>query len=75
MLQGGDHSGNTEFKTLVEESQFEVEPSGSETRGRQSTLALDYLMEDREESGIVAPKWYDYEDLVGYVLIEAEETY
>jgi hypothetical protein len=24
-------------------------------------------MRDREESGIVAPKWYGYEDLVYYV--------
>jgi hypothetical protein len=39
--------------TLVEESQFEVEPSDSETRGRLSTLALGYLMGDREESGIL----------------------
>ncbi|WJX37206.1 hypothetical protein P8452_24990 [Trifolium repens] len=30
-------------------------------------MALGYLMRGREESGIVAPKWYDYEDLVvGY---------
>ncbi|KAK2429918.1 glutathione S-transferase L3 [Trifolium repens] len=36
-------------------------------------MALGYLMRGREESGIVAPKWYDYEDLVGYVSIVAEE--
>ncbi|MCI93908.1 hypothetical protein A2U01_0115206, partial [Trifolium medium] len=28
---------------------------------------------DREKSGIVAPKWYGYGDLVGYVPIVAEE--
>jgi hypothetical protein len=39
--------------TLVEESQFEVEPSDSGTRGRLSTLALGYLMGDKEESGIL----------------------
>jgi hypothetical protein len=27
------------------------------TTGRQSTLALDYLMRDMEDSGIVGPKW------------------
>jgi hypothetical protein len=37
-------------------------------------MALGYLMRGREESGIVAPKWYDYEDLVGYVSIVAEEV-
>jgi hypothetical protein len=42
-------------------------PSDSGTRGRQSTLTLGYLMRDREESGIVATKWYGYEDLVYYV--------
>jgi hypothetical protein len=31
-------------------------------------------MGDKEESGIVAPKWYGYEDLLGYVPIEAEEV-
>ena len=31
---------------------------------KHSTMALGYLMRGREESGIVAPKWYDYEDLV-----------
>jgi hypothetical protein len=56
----------------VEESQFKVEPSDSWTRGIQ--LALRYLMVDREENGIVAPKWYDYEDLVYYVSIVAEEV-
>jgi hypothetical protein len=30
-------------------------------------------MRDTEESGIVAPKWYDYEYLVDYVLIETKE--
>ena len=47
--------------------------SDSGTRRRQSTLALGYLV-DREESEIVAPKWYVYEDLVGYVSIVAEEV-
>jgi hypothetical protein len=56
MLQGGEHSGHTGFETLVEESRFEVEPSDSGTRGRLSTVALGYLMGDRDESGIVAPK-------------------
>ena len=41
---------------------------------KQSTIALGYLLRGREESGIVAPKWYDYEDLVGYVSIVAEEV-
>ena len=41
---------------------------------KHSTIALGYLMGGREESGIVAPKWYDYEDLVGYVSIVAEEV-
>ena len=41
---------------------------------KHSTMALGYLMRGREESGIVAPKWYDYEDLVGYVSIVAEEV-
>jgi hypothetical protein len=49
-----------------------VEPFDSGTRGIQ--LALGYLMVDREESVIVAPKWYDYEDLVCYVSIVAEEV-
>jgi hypothetical protein len=31
-------------------------------------------MRDREKSDIVAPKWYDYENLVYYVPIEAEEV-
>ena len=39
---------------------------------KHSTMALGYLMRGREESGIVAPKWYDYEDLVDYVSIVAE---
>ncbi|KAK2428481.1 hypothetical protein QL285_027001 [Trifolium repens] len=51
---------NTGFKTLVEESQFEVEPSDNGTKGRLSTLTLGYLMGDMEESCIVAPKWYGY---------------
>ncbi|MCI56135.1 hypothetical protein A2U01_0077386, partial [Trifolium medium] len=46
----------------------------SGTRRRQSTLALGYLMGDRVESGIVAPKWYGYGDLVRYGLIVAEEV-
>jgi hypothetical protein len=58
----------------VEESQVEVEPSDSGTRGRLSTIALGYLIGDREESGIVAPKWYDYEDHVCYVSIVTEEV-
>ena len=41
---------------------------------KHSTMALGYLMRGREESGIVAPKWYDYEDLVGYVSIVTEEV-
>jgi hypothetical protein len=53
---------------------FEVESFTSGTRRIQSTLALSYLMRDREMSDIVAPK-YDYEDLVYYVPIEAEEVY
>ncbi|CAJ2635851.1 unnamed protein product [Trifolium pratense] len=66
VLQGGDHGGYT----LVE-TQFEVESSNS---GRQSTLALGYLIGDREESGIVEPKGDDHEDLVSYVSIVAEEV-
>ena len=79
-LQGGVHRGSTEFETLVEEFhlkvedfQLEVEVSDSETRGGETTLTLGYQEGDREESGSVAPKWYDCEDLVGYVPIEAEE--
>jgi hypothetical protein len=53
---------------------FEVESFTSGTRRRQSTLALSYIMRDREKSDIVAPKWYDYENLVYYVPIEAEEV-
>jgi hypothetical protein len=53
---------------------FEVESFTSGTRRIQSTLALSYLMRDREMSDIVAPK-YDYEDLVYYVPIEAEEVH
>jgi 23S rRNA maturation-related 3'-5' exoribonuclease YhaM len=41
---------------------------------KQPTIALGYLMRDREKSGIVAPKWYDYGDLVGYVSIVAKEV-
>ena len=55
MLQGGDHGGYT----LVE-TQFEVESSNS---GRQSTLALGYLIVDMEESGIVEPKGMTMETL------------
>ncbi|MCI78857.1 hypothetical protein A2U01_0100128, partial [Trifolium medium] len=61
--------------TLVEETQFEVKSFTSRTRRRrQSALALGYLVRDREESGIVAPKEYDYGDLVCYVLIVAEKV-
>ncbi|MCI48597.1 hypothetical protein A2U01_0069840, partial [Trifolium medium] len=73
-LQGGRHSGYTGFETLVEENRFEVESSDSGTRRRQSTLAVGYLMGDREESGIVAPKWYGYRAFVCYVSIVAEEV-
>ncbi|KAK2372836.1 hypothetical protein QL285_073927 [Trifolium repens] len=80
-LQGGVHRGSTEFETLVEEFhlkvedfQLEVEASDSETRGGETTLTLGYQQRDREESGSVAPKWYNCEDLVGYVPIEAEEV-
>jgi hypothetical protein len=62
------------YETLIKENQFEVECSNSGTRGRLSTLALGYLMRDREESDIDAPKWYDYEDLVCYVSIVVEEV-
>jgi hypothetical protein len=34
-LQGGDHSKDISFETLVEESQFEVESVTSGTSGRQ----------------------------------------
>ncbi|MCI86747.1 hypothetical protein A2U01_0108028, partial [Trifolium medium] len=44
------------------------------TRRRQSTLALGYLKGDREESDIVAPKWYTYGAIVCYVSIVAEEV-
>jgi hypothetical protein len=47
MLQGGDHSRNTEFKTLVEESQFEVEPFDNGVRGRLSIVALGFLVGDK----------------------------
>ncbi|KAK2367568.1 alpha carbonic anhydrase [Trifolium repens] len=80
-LQGGVHRGSTEFETLVEEFhlkvedfQLEVEASDSDTRGGETTLTLGYQEGDREESGSGAPKWYDCEDLVGYVPIEAEEV-
>ncbi|KAK2410739.1 alpha carbonic anhydrase [Trifolium repens] len=80
-LQGGVHRGSTEFETLVEEFhlkvedfQLEVEASNSDTRGGETTLTLGYQEGDREESGSVAPKWYDCEDLMGYVPIEAEEV-
>jgi hypothetical protein len=58
----------------VEEFHLQVEASDSETIGRETTLAIDYLVGDREESGCVALKGYIYEDLVGYVLIVAEEV-
>ncbi|PNX61353.1 hypothetical protein L195_g060625, partial [Trifolium pratense] len=61
-------------ETLVQETRFEVESFTSGTRRRQSTLAFGYLMGDRAESGIVAPKWYSYGDHVGYVSIVAEEV-
>ncbi|KAK2421738.1 alpha carbonic anhydrase [Trifolium repens] len=80
-LQGGVHRGSTEFETLVEEFhlkvedfQLEVEAFDSDTRGGETTLTLGYQEGDREESGSGAPKWYDCEDLVGYVPIEAEEV-
>jgi hypothetical protein len=41
---------------------------------KHSTMAHGYLMRGREESEIVTPKWYDYEDLVCYVSIVAEEV-
>ncbi|MCI76396.1 hypothetical protein A2U01_0097666, partial [Trifolium medium] len=63
-LQGGGHSGDTHFKTLVEETEFEVESSDSGTRRRQPTLAPGYQMGDKDESGSVAPKEYVYGDLV-----------
>ncbi|MCI78658.1 hypothetical protein A2U01_0099929, partial [Trifolium medium] len=59
--------------TLVE-TRFEVESSDSETRGRQSTLALGYLMGDKDESGIVEPKGDDHGALVCRVSIVAEEV-
>ena len=31
----------------------------------KQSIALGYLMRDREESGIVASKWYGYGNLVG----------
>jgi hypothetical protein len=80
-LQGGVHRGSTEFETLVEEFhlkvedfQLEVEASDSDTRGGETTLTLGYQEGDRVESGSGASKWYDCEDLVGYVPIEAEEV-
>ena len=52
--------------TLVEESRFEVEFVTIGTRGIQTTNnSFGYLMRDREESGIVASKWYGYGNLVG----------
>ncbi|PNX64636.1 hypothetical protein L195_g062213, partial [Trifolium pratense] len=50
-----DHGGYT----LVE-TRFEVESSNS---GKQSTLALGYLIGDREESGIVEPEGMTMETL------------
>ena len=41
---------------------------------KHSTMALGYLMRGREKSGIVAPKWYGYGDLVGFVSIVTEEV-
>ncbi|KAK2458211.1 alpha carbonic anhydrase [Trifolium repens] len=80
-LQGGVHRGSTEFETLVEEFhlkvedfQLEVEASDSDTRGGETTLTLGYQEGDRVESGSGASKWYDCEDLVGYVPIEAGEV-
>jgi hypothetical protein len=80
-LDGGVHRGSTEFETLVkefhfkvEEFQLEVESSDSGTIGREITLALCYQVRDMEKIGSVAPKGYDYEDLVGYVSIVAEEV-
>ena len=67
-LQGGKHS-----ETLVEESRFEVESSDRGTRRRQSTLALCYLL-DRDGSDNVASKECNYEDLVVYYPIVAEEV-
>ncbi|PNX58698.1 hypothetical protein L195_g051043 [Trifolium pratense] len=63
-LQGGRHSGYTGFEALVEQTQFEVESFTSGTKRRRSTLTRGYLIGDREESGIVAPKWCDYGVLV-----------
>ncbi|MCI54279.1 hypothetical protein A2U01_0075528, partial [Trifolium medium] len=51
-----------------------MESSDSGTRRRQSTLAFGYLMGDREESGIVAPKGDDHGDLVCCVSIVTEEV-
>jgi hypothetical protein len=53
------------FHFKVEEFHLEVEASDSETIGTETSLALGYLVGDREENGSVAPKWYDYENLVG----------
>ena len=39
-----------------------------------STIALGYLMGDREESGIVASKWYSFGDLVVIFSIVSEEV-
>jgi hypothetical protein len=40
---------------------------------KTTTLAFGYLMGDREEIDIVAPKWYGCGDLVCHVSIVAEE--
>ncbi|PNX69854.1 hypothetical protein L195_g064623, partial [Trifolium pratense] len=42
--------------------------------GRQSTLALGYLIGDKEEGDIVEPKGDDHGEFVGYVSIVAEEV-
>jgi hypothetical protein len=62
-----------EFHLEVEDFQLEV-ASDSETIGGETTLTIGYQEGDMEKSDSVAPKWYDYEDLVGYVPIEAEEV-
>jgi hypothetical protein len=83
-LQGGRHSECTLldaesskgflYEARVEETQFEVEYFISWIRRRQPTLATFYLVRDKQGSGIIAPKWYDYEDLMCYVPIETEEV-
>ncbi|PNX86485.1 hypothetical protein L195_g042563 [Trifolium pratense] len=46
----------------------------SSNSGGQSTLALGYLIRDRDERGIVEPKGDDHGDLVDYVSIVDEEV-